>query len=119
MVGEQQKRELFAICKDISGYNQSLYKKKKLDLYTGYVKSNIHAPLQQQATQEILLKHQIQDPKQLKPEEQDQISFEIEELMKFKTPKDIDKFMTDDYKSPTETQLQEILNSFEVIQTHS
>lgn len=110
MVGEQQKRELFAICKDISGYNQSLYKKKKLDLYTGYVKSNIHAPLQQQATQEILLKHQIQDPKQLKPEEQDQISFEIEELMKFKTPKDIDKFMTDDYKSPTETQLQEILN---------
>jgi len=109
MSGEMQKRDLIAVASDISGYAQSLKKKKNLELYQQLLGQKM-APLQQEATQEIFLKHKIDNPQSLAPEEQKQIKFEIDELMKFKTPKDIDKFMRDDYKAPAEHLIQNLVD---------
>lgn len=109
-VGEQQKRPLNIIARDYSPYNVNMRKKKHTELYQEWVMKNYNNPILQSVTMEIMQKHNIADPKTLNPEEQDQIKSEIEALRKFKTPKDIDKFMRDEYTSETETQLQEIAN---------
>ena len=110
IVGEQQKRHLNIIAKDSSPYNINMRKKKNLDLYQEFARVNFQKPIMDQVNMEIMLKYNIADPKLLNPEEQDQVNSEIQALLKFKTPKDIDKFMREDYVSPTETQLQEIAN---------
>lgn len=110
MVGEQQKRKLKAIAKDISGYNVNLKKKKNLELYQEYMKQNIVGKLQDEATQEIFQKYQIINPLDLAPEEQQQIQSEIDTLVKFKTPQDIDNYMNNTWRSPSETMMQKLLD---------
>lgn len=110
MAGEQQKRTLDARAFDISGYNQNMIKKKKEEYYQDWTQSNIITPLKDKTTQKILQKHNITNPQDLSPEEQQQVQSEIEQDLKFNTPKDIDSFMNNDYKSPSETMIQEMLN---------
>jgi hypothetical protein len=110
MVGEEQKRKLKAIAYDISGYNINLKKKKTLELYQDYIREKILSRLNNEATQEIFLKHGIENPLNLAPEQQQDVQLEIEELVRFKTPKDIEKYMTKDYRSPSENMIQKLLD---------
>lgn len=106
MWGEQQKRKLKPIAYDTSKYNTNIRKKKRLELHQQYIQENIVQPIIQQAQMEVMTKHNIQDPLQLNPEQQQQIQSEIDSIIKFKTPSDIEKYMSSEYKSHSETQLQ-------------
>lgn len=112
MVGEEQKRKLKAIAYDISGYNINRKKKKNLELYQDYIRDNVLSKFQEEATREIFLKHKIENPLSLAPEQQQEVQFEIDNLVKFKTPKDIDKYMSKDYRSPSENMIQKLLDWF-------
>jgi hypothetical protein len=109
MWGENQKRQLSSKVMDISGYNQNVRKMKTLELYQGYIRETIFAPVEQQATMEVLQKYGIEDPSQLPPEEQDQFKNDVEQTMKFKLPSDIDKYMKNTYISPSEAQLAKLI----------
>lgn len=109
MWGEQQKRELNAYAFDASSYNLNMRKKKRLSLHQDYVRQTMIAPLEQQATMEVFAKYGVQNPTDLNPEQQQQVQSEIDRLVKFKTPRDIERFMRDEYKSHSESQLQKLV----------
>lgn len=109
MYGEAQKKNLNAIALDISKYNLNVRKKKRENLFKDYLRYNVVQKIQMESQREIMLKHKIDDIHKLKPEEQDQFNSEVAQLVKFKTPSDIENFMRNEYKSSSEKQLQSIL----------
>lgn len=108
MWGEQKKRKLKFATFDSSGYNLNLRKKKRLELHQEFIQQNILAPIQQEAQMEVFSKYGVENPADLNPEEQQQVQSEVETMIKFKTPKDIEKFMRDEYKSHSESQLHKL-----------
>jgi hypothetical protein len=110
MVGEAQKRKLNVVAFDTSKYNLNYRKKKHQEYYREFLKANHFNKLQSEATQQVYLKHNITNPLDLSPEEQQEIKFEIDEAVKFKTVKDIDDFMKNDYQSPFESQIQNLID---------
>lgn len=110
MVGEQQLRPLNPIAFDTSGYNLNQRKRKKLELAQQYLNQNIIDPIRQQISEQYAMEHGVQDPYALSPEQQQQMMAEVEQRTKAMTPKEIEEYMRKDYKSPSETQAQKIVD---------
>lgn len=110
LVGEQQLRPLNAMAFDSSGYTLNDKKRKKISLYQDFIQQKIVEPLKLQVTQQYMMEAGIQDPYALSPEQQQQASQEIDQRVKFSTPKEIEEYMRKDYKSPQESQAQKLLD---------
>lgn len=108
--GEQKKRRMKVMAFDTSGYNMNQRKTKRNELIQAYLQQTIYKPLEERVTMEVFQKHGIGNPQDLTPEEQQEVQFEIEEGIKAKSIKDIDKYMRRDYKSISESQIQRLSN---------
>lgn len=110
MIGEQQRRPLSAVAVDSSKYNMNMRKMKRNQLMHAYINETIVSPIQQQAFQIVMEKTGIEDPYKLSPEQQDEFKSMLDEQVKLMTPDEIENYMRKDYKSPSETQAQRILD---------
>jgi hypothetical protein len=110
LVGEQQMRPLNPMAIDASGYGVNFRKKKRLELLQSHIQETIIGPTLEQITLEVMMRHGVQDPYSLKPEEQQDLNSEIQQKVKSKTPKEIENFMRNEYKSPSELQAQKLLD---------
>ena len=108
MVGEQQRRPLKAVAVDSSGYTNNMIKKKRTELMQQYIQESIIGPLREQATMQYMAQYGIQDIYKLSPEQQQQMQQQVEERVQFKTPKEIEEYLRKDYRSPAETQAQQL-----------
>lgn len=109
-VGEQQMRPFSPVAVDMSGYGVNYRKKKRLELLQQHIQQTIVDPITQQAHAEISMKHGVSDPFSLSPEEQQQFNFEVQERTKALTPKEIENYLRNEYKSPSEIQAQKLLD---------
>ena len=110
LVGEQQLRPFDAIAFDSSGYTLNDKKRKKLALYQDHIQQTIVEPMKAQVTQQYMMEMGIKDPYSLSPEQQQEFSKEVDQRIKFSTPKEIEDYMRKDYKSPQEIQAQKLLD---------
>ena len=106
--GQQQLMSFKPIVTDSSASNVNAKKKKKLELRQQWLNETIVNPIKEQAYQEWMLQNQVKDMQSLSPEQQQEAQQQIEERRKAMTPKDIDRYLADEYKSPSEMQLQQI-----------
>lgn len=112
MHGEMISRPFKPMAKDLGSFAHTLRNKKWNELIRELMQAEILAPLQQQVTQAIFQKYQIQDPMQLSPEEMQQVQSEISSGVQAKTPVEIMEFMQNDYQTPTARQAQQLLDYF-------
>lgn len=110
MVGEQRKRPLNPVAKDISRYSTNQRKRKKLELLQEYIQSSIVGPIEQQIQQNYFKENGIEDPYSLDAEQQQQMQADIASRIEAKTPSEIKTYMMKDYKSPSEVQAQRIID---------
>lgn len=108
LYGQQQLMSFRPMVTDSSMTNVNLKKKKKLELRKKWIQETILGPIKEQALQEWLLENNLQDPSQIPPEQQEQAQQQISEKEKTLTPKDIERYFSEEYKSPSEMQLQQI-----------
>lgn len=108
LIGQQQLMPLKAMAYDSSAKNVNYRKKKRLELRKQWLNENIIQPIQQQAFQEFMLENNIEDPYELSPKDQQEMQAQVQERARALTPKDIEKFMAEEYKSPSETLIQQI-----------
>lgn len=106
--GQQQLMPFKPIVTDSSLTNVNLRHKKKLELRKIWLQENILNPIKEQAYKEWASENGIEDMSSLQPEQQQEAQSQIEAKIKSMTPKDIDRFLAEEYKSPSETQLQKI-----------
>lgn len=106
--GQQQLMPFKPIVTDSSFNNVNFRKKKRVELYQEYINSTVVDPVKQQAVQEWLLENQIEDLNQIPPDLQEAAQAQIDEKSSAMLPEDVDRWMASDYKSPRETQLQQI-----------
>lgn len=108
MLGQQQLTSLKPMAIDSSSKNVNIKKKKRLELRKQWLQETIINPIKDEAYQQWMLENNIQDQYQLSPEQQQEMSQQVGERVKILTPKDIEHFMSNEYKSPSEMQLQQI-----------
>lgn len=108
--GEHIKRPFVPLAYDTSGNTVNLKKKKHLELINSYIQKAIVQPAVQRATQNVYAKYQIQDPYSLGQEQQDQLQSEIDSVAGSELPNEINRYMKTEYKSPSETQAQKLLD---------
>ena len=106
--GQQQLMSFKPLVTDSSATNVNAKKKKKLQLRQEWLQETIINPIKEQAYQEWLLENQVNDMQSLQPEQQQEAQQQIDERSKSMTPKDIDRYLAEEYKSPSEMQLQQI-----------
>lgn len=106
--GQQQMMSLKPIVMDVSLTNVNLRKKKKLQLRQEWLQETYINPIKEQAKREWELENGITPGTQLSPEQSEQAQQQINQKVKYLTPEDIERYMADEYKSPSETQLQKI-----------
>lgn len=109
-VGEHIKRPFTPVAYDVSGNSVNLKKKKHLALLNEYVNATIVQPIIQSETQKWQMANQVPDLAALEPEQQQQVQQEIDTEISKIMPQEINKYMTKEYKSPSETQAQKILD---------
>ncbi len=108
LYGQQQLMPFKPIVTDSSFNNVNSRKKKRIELFQEYINETIINPTREQAMQEWLLENQIEDINMLPPDMQEQAQSQIQGKSQAMMPEDIDRYMASDYKSPRETQLQQI-----------
>jgi hypothetical protein len=108
LLGQQQLMPFKPIVTDSSSDNVNYRKKKKLELLQDWLNQTYIQPSKQEAIQMWMRENNIQDPSQLPPEMQEQFQQETQQKSEALLPKDIDRYMASDYKSPRETLLQRI-----------
>lgn len=108
LYGQQQMMPLRPMVIDTSLTNVNIRKKKKLQLRQEWLQETYINPIKEQAKMEWMLENNIQDEKNLTPEQQQQSLEEIQKKASSMIPQDIDRYMAEEYKSPSETQLQKI-----------
>lgn len=108
MIGQQQQMSFKPMAYDSSVDNVNSRAKKKLQLRQQYIQSTIIEPAKEQALKEWSIENNIKDIRSLSPEEQKEMQAQVDERTKILLPQDIDRFMAEEYKSPSETQLQKI-----------
>ena len=106
--GQVQMTNLKPIVTDSSAGNVNFKKKKRLELYQQWMTETKFKPIEEQAFQDWLRENNITDPSQLVPELQEKMKQAVQQKTAAMTPKDADRYMSKDYKSPRETQLQQI-----------
>jgi len=106
--GQQQLMAFKPIVTDSSLTNVTLREKRKLSLMQEYINETVINPIKEQAFKEWSLENGIEDPATLSPEQQQEAQQQIQQREKALTPKDIERHMASEYKSPSETQLQQI-----------
>lgn len=109
MWGENQKRKLKGIAQDKSKYNMTFKNLKEQQLIQSLVQTNLIDKLVQQEEQALLMQYGIQDIYSMNPDEQEQFKLEVDQKVAFKTPNDVKRYMRKEYKSPTETELQTLI----------
>lgn len=110
MVGEQQRRPLSAVAVDSSKYNMNVRKLKRNQMMQGYINETILQPIHNEAFQIVMDKVGMTDPYMMTPEQQQEFQSMLDQQIKMMTPDEIDNYMRKDYKSPSETQAQRILD---------
>lgn len=108
LYGQQQMMSLRPIATDTSLTNVNIRKKKKLQLRQQWLEETYINPIKEQAKQEWMLENNVQDLNTIPPEQQQQAQQQIQQKASYLTPSDIDRYMAEEYKSPSETQLQKI-----------
>jgi len=110
MVGEQQRRNLTPIAIDSSNYATNIRKVERNRLYQRYIQEKLIAPIEQKALQEVMQQLGIEDVYSLNPDEQMEFSKMVKEQAAAMTPEEIDRYMRNDYKSPSEIQAQKLVD---------
>lgn len=110
MVGEQQRRPLKPIAIDSSGYTMNLRKMERVRMFQDYINQKFIDPIKMEVIQQTLVELGINDPYNLSPDEQEEFNLMVQERVKAKSPDEIENYMRKDYKSPSETQAQKLLD---------
>lgn len=110
MLGQQQLTSLKPMAIDSSAKNVNLKKKKRLELRKQWLQETIIKPIRNEAYQQWMLENNIQDQYQLSPEQQQEMNSQVDERAKILTPEDIEYYMSNEYKSPSEMQLQQLVD---------
>lgn len=110
LVGEQQLRPFTPIAVDSSEYSLNARKLKRLQLLQERIQQTIISPLQEQIIQQYLIDNKIEDPYKLAPEQQQKMQQDIDSMVQSKSPDEIENFMRKEYKSPSETQAQKLMD---------
>lgn len=108
LLGQQQLMPFKPIVTDSSVDNVNYRKKKKLELYQDWLHQEYIEPARQSAIEQWMQANGMQDPSQLDPEMQQEFESQIDQQSKAMLPKDIERYMASDYKSPRETLLQKL-----------
>jgi len=109
MVGEQQMRSLDPIAFDSSGYSNNQRKRKRLELIQKYIDQKVIEPIRQQVHMQTMQQMGIEDVYSMDPEQQKQFQQQVDQQTEVMTPKEIKEYMRKDYKSPSESQAQRII----------
>lgn len=110
MVGEQQRRPLSAVAVDSSKYNMNIRKMKRNQLLQSHIDQTILQPINQEAFRIVMEKVGMDDPYAMSPEQQQEFQSMLQKQIQSMTPDEIENYMRKDYKSPSETQSQRILD---------
>lgn len=110
MYGEQIKRDIEPIARDLSDYTLNNRKKKNDKLYKQYISHNIIEPARQKIVMQMQEQQGIQDVFQLDPEQQNQFNQQVDQQLQFELPEDIDKYMANNYKAPAEKMIQDMVS---------
>ncbi len=110
IIGQQQLTPLEPMAIDSSLFNLNSKKKRKLELIKKYLDDTLLSPIKEQAYREWMQENKVNDPATLNPDQQQEMQNQIGERVKAMTPEDVERFMSSEYKSPSEIQLQQILN---------
>lgn len=110
MAGEQQRRSLRPLAIDASGYNMNMRKMQRNKLYQRYMEQKIIYPIRNMAVQKIAMQQGITDLYSMSPEQQKEFNFMVEQEVLLNTPDEIENYMRKDYKSPSEVQVQKLLD---------
>lgn len=108
MVGYQRKRPFKPAVINTGPMEGNERQSESLKMIQEYISTEILPKYQEEASMNILAKNGIEDFKQLNPDEQQEVSFEIEQQMSTLTPDRIDDYMRKDFQSPTSKQLSEL-----------
>jgi len=109
-VGEQQRRKLKPITIDASGYTMNFRKMERNKLFQDYINQTHILPMKEQVIRDVLNQLGTTDVFTLNPDEQEEFQFMVEERMESRTPDEIENYMRKDYKSPSETQGQRLMD---------
>lgn len=110
MWGENQKRKLKGIAQDRSRYNMTFKKLKEQQLLQELIQTSFIDRLVQQEEQALMMQYGLNDIYSLNPDEQEQFKLEVDQKVAFKTPNDVKRYMRKEYKSPTEKDLQVLID---------
>lgn len=110
LIGQSQMMPLKPMAIDSSVQNINARKKKRLELRKQWLNNTIIQPLKDQAFQEFMMENDISDPYSLSPDQQKEMQQQVGERQKALTPKEIERFMGEEYRSPSETMIQQILD---------
>ena len=110
LVGEQQLRPLTPIAVDSSEQAMNSRKRKRLGLMQNLLYKKVVEPIMIEVTQKIMQELGVEDPSQLPPEQAQQVQSQIQSEIEAATPEEIENYMRKDYKSPSETQAQAVIN---------
>ena len=110
MYGEMISRPFNPIVKDNGTLAHTLRKKKWNELLKEMLNENIFQPIQNQITQAYFAQNGIQDLSRLNPQQQQQAQQDIMAQTSAKTPKEVLDFMQNDFQTPTQRQVQQLLD---------
>lgn len=110
MFGEMISRPFNPMVKDNGVLAQTLKKKKWNELLRDLVNQNIYAPIQAEVTQTYFAENAISDITQLNPQQQQQAQQDILSRTAAKTPEEVINFMQNDFQTPTQRKVQQLLD---------
>lgn len=108
--GEQISRPFSPTAIDMGPIAQTTRKKKMNELIREMITGHITGPIQEKAYKEFLQANNVQDVRQLSPEQQQQMQAEIQQTSQSRTPSEIIDFMENDYATPTQRAAQQMLD---------
>jgi hypothetical protein len=109
LTGELMKASLKFTAVDSSGYSTTMRQKKRLELTQQWIKQNIISPVEQQVAMQVMIENGVKDQSSLSPEDQQDLFSDIENRTKFRLIEDIDNYMSNDYRTPVETEVQKMV----------
>jgi len=116
MHGEEIGRPFQPVAKDLGSFAQTLTNKKWNELLRQTMEADVFSPMRQQLFQEYIQKNNIQDIFSISPEQQQQMSEQIEQQIQARSTDEVLDFMQNDFQTPTQRQAQQLLDYFVVHQ---
>jgi len=108
MVGEEMRSTLKFTAVDASRYSTNMRQKKRLELNQQWLQENVIAPIEQEVAMQVMIENGVKDQSQLSPEDQQDLFADVQNRTKSRLVEDIDKYMSEKYRTPVETEVQKL-----------